>query len=268
MTKASDHKSSSITKLLYIGDSGTGKTTSLCSLVQAGYRLRIWDFDNLLDSLIGMVRYKCPEKLDQIEFMSFRDKMKATPLGPVVDGQPIAFVNALRALDKWDDETKPAEWGEKTVCVIDSMTTMARAAYWWAKGMQGASSFAEGVSMKGYNPQQSFFTAQQAFMNVIALLTSASFNCNVIAIAHVKYMEQDGVTKGFPVAIGSAISPEIPSYFPSVALATKANGPEPKRTIRTRSTNMIDLKNPKAFDMAVELPMETGLADFFKAVQS
>src|SRR5215207_102453 len=143
MPRASDHQSSTITKLLYIGDSGTGKTTSLWSLVAAGYRLRILDFDNLLDSLIAKVKRECPNKLDNIEFMSFRDKMKATPLGPVVDGQPAAFIGSLRALDKWEDNSIPSQWGPDVIMVIDSMTTMARAAYWWGKGMQGAASFAE-----------------------------------------------------------------------------------------------------------------------------
>lgn len=268
MPAASAHQSSSITKLLYIGDSGTGKTTSLWSLVAAGYRLRILDFDNLLDSLVAKVRRECPDKLDNIEFMSFRDKMKATPLGPVVDGIPAAFIGGLRALDKWEDGSIPAQWGPETVFVLDSMTTMARSAYWWGKGMQGAASFAEGVAMKGYDPRQSFFTSQQAFLNVISLLTAPSFGCNVICIAHVKYLEHDGFTKGFPEAIGSAISHVIPAYFPSVALATKTPGATPKYIFRTQSTNMIDLKNPHSFDTAPELPMETGLADFFKAQRS
>jgi adenylylsulfate kinase-like enzyme len=81
MPKASDHKSANLTKLLYIGDSGTGKTTSMASLVKAGYKLRILDFDNLLDSLISMVKRSCPERLDNIEYMIFRDKMAATPNG-------------------------------------------------------------------------------------------------------------------------------------------------------------------------------------------
>jgi hypothetical protein len=49
--KASDHLATGLRKMLYIGDSGTGKTTSLISLVKAGYILRIFDFDNLLDPL-------------------------------------------------------------------------------------------------------------------------------------------------------------------------------------------------------------------------
>lgn len=268
MPKASDHKSSTLTKLLYIGDSGTGKTTSLCSLVESGYHLRIIDFDNLLDSLVSMVKRKCPDKLDNIEYMTFRDKMKATPNGPVIDGSPRAYIDSMKAIDKWDDGTIPAEWGEKHILVIDSFTTMSRAAFWWAKGLMGASSFAEGVPLKGVDPRQFYSVSQGGLMNTVSYVTADSFNTNVIVIAHIKYIEQDGITKGFPVSVGSAISPEIPTYFPSVALATKGPGAEPRRTIRTRSTNMIDLKNPKSFEMAVEFPMETGLAEFFKTVKT
>jgi len=114
-------------------------------------------------------------------------------------------------------------------------------------------------------PEQFYHAAQQALMNTIAYVTAESFGANVIVIAHVKYMERDGQTKGFPVAVGNAISPEIPSYFPSVALATKSGT---RRVIRTRSTSMIDLKNPRSFDMADEFDMEDGLAKFFKAALS
>jgi hypothetical protein len=263
MPSAADHQSSSIKKLLYIGDSGTGKTTSLLALVRAGYRLRIFDFDNLLSPLVQQCRTLCPEHLSRIEFMSFRDKMKATDMGPIVDGQPKAFTESLKAMNRWEDGSVPSEWGSETVCVIDSHTTQARAAYFWARGLQGASGLPEGVSAKGVEPRAIFFTAQQAVMNCMAMLTSADFNTNLIVICHVKYLEHDGVTKGFPLSVGTAISPEIPTYFPAVALATKKGE---TRVIRTRSTNMIDLKDPKAFDpkYAAELPMDTGLAEIFK----
>jgi len=176
---------------------------------------------------------------------------------------PTAYIGSMKAIDRWEDGSVPAEWGAKHILVIDSFTTMARAAYWWAKGLMGAATFAEGVPMKGVRPEQFYHTAQQALMNTIAYVTAESFATNVIVVAHVKYIERDGITKGFPVAVGNAISPEIPSYFPSVALATKSGG---KRTIRTRSTNMIDLKNPRSFDMAEEFDMEDGLARFFKTV--
>jgi len=256
MPKASVHQSSTITKRLLIGDSGTGKTTALHSLVAHGKKLRIYDFDNLLDPLITKVRQDLPQHLDAIEYMSFRDKMRTTEMGPVVDGQPRAFVDFLRALDKWEDGSKPSEWGPDYIAVVDSHTTQARAAFFWARGLQGASGIPEGVPTKGVDARQIFFTAQQAVMNCIAMLTSPSFHANVLLICHIKYMEQGGVTKGFPLSIGTAISPEIPTYFPSVTLATKDNAG--KRILRTRSTQMIDLKDPKSFDpaFASELPMD------------
>ena len=262
MPSAKDHKSSIFVKLLYIGDSGTGKTTSLDSLVAAVYHLRVLDFDNLLDQLVHQARHNHSD-LDQIQYQTFRDQMKTTPNGPIIDGVPTAYIGSMKAIDRWEDGSVPAEWGAKHILVIDSFTTMARAAYWWAKGLMGAATFAEGVPMKGVRPEQFYHTAQQALMNTIAYVTAESFATNVIVVAHVKYIERDGITKGFPVAVGNAISPEIPSYFPSVALATKSGG---KRTIRTRSTNMIDLKNPRSFDMAEEFDMEDGLARFFKTV--
>jgi len=262
---AADHKSSTFVKMLYIGDSGTGKTTSLASLVEAGYHLRVLDFDNLLDPLIQMVRRSAPSRLASIEYMTFRDKFRTTPNGPIIDGTPTAYIGSMKAIDLWEDGTIPSHWGPKHILVIDSLTTMSRSAYWWAKGLLGAATFAEGVPIRGVRPEQFYHTAQQALMNTVAYVTAESFGANVIVIAHIKYMERDGQTKGFPVAVGNAISPEIPSYFPSVALATKSGT---RRLIRTRSTSMIDLKNPRSFDMADEFDMEDGLAKFFKAALS
>ncbi|SRR6266550_1826759 len=263
MPKASDHSSSSIQKLLYIGDSGTGKTTSLFSLVQAGYKLRIFDFDNLLAPLISVVRAKSPDRIDQIEFMSFRDEITTTAAGPIVPS-PQAFVAGLKAMcEKWEDGSKPKDWGSDYIAIVDSLTSFSRAAYFWGRGMQGGGTFAEGVAMKGFDGRTAFFTAQQAIMNAIAFLTSTSFNANVVMIAHIKYLEQDGIIKGFPMSVGTANISEIPTYFPSIALATKNSG---NRVIRTRSTQMIDLKNPRSFDrqFADELPMDTGLAQYFE----
>ena len=263
MPSAANYKSSEFVKLLYIGDSGTGKTTSLASLVAAGYQLRVLDFDNLLDSLIATVRRADPGTLNAIHYGSYRDRMRATPNGPIIDGQPRAFIDALKAIDVWEDKSIPAKWGTNHILVIDSLTMMAKAAYWWAKGLQGAATIAEGVSMRGVRPEQFYHTAQQALLNLLSYVTASSFETNVIIIAHIKYIERDGITKGFPVAVGNAISPEIPSYFPSVALATKSGT---KRIIKTRSTAMIDLKNPRSFEAADEYDMDDGLARFFKVL--
>lgn len=260
MPSAADYSQSSLVKALYMGESATGKTTSLLSLIKDGYQLRLYDFDILATPLINAIKRNCPERIDQLQIMSFRDRMTSTVNGPIC-ASPAAFVNSLKALDEWEDGTTPEKWGPKHIAVFDSLTTWARAANFWARGLQGAGTFAEGVALKGFDPRQAFYTGQQALMNCISMLTSSNFNTNVIVIAHLKYMERDGVTKGFPVALGSAISAEIPAYFPTVILAQRAGE---LRRIRTASTATIDLKNPHSFNTMPEYDMDTGLAEFFK----
>jgi len=51
MPKLGDHQSKSTTKMLFVGDSGAGKTGALASLAAAGYHLHIMDLDNGLDVL-------------------------------------------------------------------------------------------------------------------------------------------------------------------------------------------------------------------------
>ena len=84
MPSLTQHQSNDYTKMLIIGDSGTGKTGSLTSLVAAGYKLRILDMDNGLETLKQFVQKECPDKADGVEFRSLRDTYRASALGPIV----------------------------------------------------------------------------------------------------------------------------------------------------------------------------------------
>lgn len=265
MPSLANHQSSDFTKLLLMGDSGSGKTGSLASLVCAGYKLRVLDMDNGLDVLAAAVKRQCPDKLGNVEFRTMRDKYKSSPAGPVVDGQPRAFINALQMLDHWKFDTtdlgKPAEWGPDTILALDSFTFLSDAAFAWRDPLTPRSKDGK------YDPRMTYKDAQDAVESVLALLTSETFRTNVIVISHIRYVDNpDGTKKGYPTAVGSALSPTIPRYFNSVALCQTAPGG--KRTIQTVATGMIDLKNPAAFTMAPTLPIETGLADFFKTLRS
>lgn len=265
MPTLSSHHSNEYTKMLLMGDSGSGKTGALASLVKAGYKLRILDFDNGLETLKTFVNEECPANADNVEFRTLRDKRKAGPEGSIIDGPARAFVDAVKMLDNWkykDGETeidygKPSEWGSDTILVVDSLTFMSDAAFDWREQL---------VSGGKYDKRAVYGDAQNAIENVLSLLTGPSFRANVIVIAHVKYVENpDGTKKGYPTAIGSALSPTIPRYFNTVALCqTSAGG---KRTIQTAATAMIDLKNPKPFAMAKSYSLETGLADFFNILR-
>lgn len=259
MPNLADHHSSKIAKLLYIGDSGTGKTGSLASLVAANYKLRVIDCDNGLDVLVQYIRKECPDKIGNVSYESHRDKFKATDSGPVISGTPKAFTSCIKLLNQWSDGTTPAEWGDDTVLVIDTFSGLASGAFEWARGMNPGAK----------DPRQWYFMAQQALEKVIDMMTGAGFASNVIVISHIDYKErEDGVTKGYARAVGSALGPIIPKYFNTVLLAeSQGAGKNVRRMIKTLPTGIIDLKTPIPFKLDKDLPLETGLATVFEKLK-
>ena len=70
------HSSLKFVKALYLGDPGSGKTGSLDALVGAGYKLRIFDLDNLLGSLTQYVLKNHPSLIQNVSYQTFTDKME------------------------------------------------------------------------------------------------------------------------------------------------------------------------------------------------
>lgn len=259
MPSLAEHHSSKFVKTLYIGDSSTGKTGSLASLVSAGYKLRVLDFDNGVDTLKEYVMKECPDKLGTVGYITLRDKVKAGPMGPMIAGSPRAFTDGLKYMQKWEDETDPSEWGEDYIFVLDSLSAFGRAAFAWARGL----------NMGAKDPRQWYHAAQQGVEDVIALLTSEAFHCNVIIISHVNYKEVvEGVTKGYTNSIGTAQGPILPRYFNSLILAeSSGTGKNVRRKIKTLPTGIVDLKTPISYKLDAELPLETGMATLFEKLK-
>jgi hypothetical protein len=253
MPTLDDHQSDDFTKLIYIGDSSTGKTGSLVSLLLAGYRFRILDMDNGLETLKTYGRMAQAD-LSKVEFETYRDKYRSTPAGPLIKGQPRAFTDALAKMTEWAEIDDP-----QSVFVLDSLSAFGRAAYAWAKGMNPTAK----------DPRQWYFSAQQAVEDTLALLTGESFKQNVIVISHVNYKEvTEGVQKGYANAIGTALGPIIPRYFNTMLLAESIGaGKNVRRKIKTLPTGIIDLKIPNP-EAEAEYPLETGLADIFTLLKS
>jgi len=253
MPTLDQHQSRDYTKLIYLGDSGTGKTGSLVSLLQAGYSMKILDMDNGLDALIHYGRAAGAD-LSKVEFETIRDKYKSTKAGPVISGMPKAFVAALDKMSEWSEIEDP-----NCIFVLDSGSAFGRAAFEWAKGMNPTAK----------DPRQWYFAAQQAVESSIAMLTGDDFRMNVIVITHVNYKEIiEGMNKGYPNMVGSALGPVIPKYFNTMVLAeSSGTGANVKRKIKTLPTGVIDLKlpNPK---VEGTLPLETGLATIFQQLKA
>lgn len=250
MPTLNEHQSDEFTKLLYLGDSGSGKTGSLASLLDAGYSFRILDMDNGLDSLKAFGKR---EHFSRVEFVTIRDKYKSSKAGPKIDGTPKAFVEAMDILTEWSAIEDP-----KCILVLDSLSALGRAAYAWANNMNPTAK----------DKRQVYGAGMNAVEDVLAMLTGESFRMNVIVITHVKYDDGDeGTGKGFANALGKALGPVIPRYFNTMLMAEKSgSGDNIRRKIKTMPTNLVDLKIPVP-GIAKELPLETGMATIFAALR-
>lgn len=258
MVALGDHSSSKFSRIMYIGDSGTGKTGSLTSLVADGYKIRVLDMDNGLDVLKEFVRKECPAMIGNVDYETRRDKFRATKAG-IVCTNPTAMVDALGLMAKWSDDSDPSQWGPEYIFVLDSLSAYGRAAYEWARQQNPLAK----------DPRQWYHAAQQAIENMLALLTSEAFATNVIVISHVNMVEvSEGVTKGYANSLGKAQGPIIPRYFNTMVLAESSGmGKNVRRKIKTVPTGMIDLKSPVPFKLESELPLETGMSTLFKTLK-
>lgn len=280
MPSLDTHHSSGCTKTLYIGDSGTGKTGSLASLVKAGYRLFIADMDNGLDILANLLRREPngKELLSRVHFKTMTDPMRASGIN-VIPSQATAWRDLVALLNKWPDEGLGSltTWGPQDVFVLDTLNFAGKACVRFVLSLN---------ARVGQQPTWSdYYTAQQMLENMCAMLYSDSIKCNVIVMSHVREIgkkedhinpdgkaikvEVEGTRRGYAeTGAGVALSPNMGRYFNGVLLADKVGtGRSTRHIIRTMSHENIGLKNPNPGVVLPEYPLETGLADYFKSVR-
>lgn len=268
MPTLSQRQATQLVKMLHMGSSGTGKTAALLSLAEAGYNLRIADFDAGLDILSDLFKKSNnPEKVaDRVHYLTFTDDMKTTKGGEIIPkGPPKAYSRFVSALNEWkDDEVNlgnVSEWGADDVLVIDSLTFLSNAVMRW---------HLFNVGRIGQPYQQDWLVAQRKVTSLLELLYSESMKCNVVVNAHIRFIEvMEDQQEGFPESVGKALPPQIPRFFNSVVQAKiMGSGKNAKRRIRIVPDAQIGLKfaAPHALQES-ELPLETGLATIFKAIR-
>jgi len=257
--KASSITNSAPVKFLYIGASGAGKTGSLISLLRAGYSIGLLDMDGEgYIPLTELCKKENPEYLDRLDIVSLRDKVKVSGTSVSVPA-PKAYIKAVETMSKWDDGTIPAEWGTKKILVLDSLTMLGRAAFYWAQGLNRTAK----------DPRQWYGAAQESLKMLLEMLTSPDFNTNVIVISHIQFYEiEEGVTRGYASSIGKALGPELPKIFNTMIQAeSKGSGEKVSRTISTVPSATVDLKTPIPWKLDRSLPLDTGLATLFEKLQ-
>jgi AAA domain len=253
MGSLSHHQSTSTTKLLLIGDSGAGKTGSLASLVEAGYKLRVLDLDNGLDILTNVIR---PDLLDQVKYQTITDSMRNVN-GRLIAGRATVWQRVAKALESWKTETEDfgsiTTWDRDTVLVVDSLSMLSTGAVNFVQSMNARL----GQKMTW----DDIYGAQQLLETFAQTIYDDAVKCQVIVTAHPDFIkDQSGIERGYPATVGNKLSPKFGRYFNNV-LEVK------RRQIWTESTAMeVKTSAPKA--VRKNYPVETGLAEFFKAVQA
>jgi len=266
--------------MLFLGNSGTGKTGALASLADAGYNVRILDLDNGAEILVNLLtssksRYS-KEAASRVSVCTLTEPMRNLN-GKLIPVKATVWVNLVKMLDHWkdgeEDLGKITTWGPKEVLVIDSLSMAANAAMNFHLQMNGR--LVQGSTGNEY--RRDIGGAQGLVENLLQLLFDDGIKCNVIVNSHIAYVDDPGQGEidpdkrdqtGYPNAVGKALSPKIPRYFNSCLMAkTEGAGSATKHKIFTKSQGMVNLKSSAPLDVQVSYPLETGLADYFKALQ-
>lgn len=293
MPPLSYHQSAYSTKALFLGDSGAGKTGALASLAGAGYNIRALDMDSGLDVLTNILKDPSskygPDALARVEYVTITDAMKNVN-NRLVPRKAEAWQRAIGLLNDWKyeytvDEQGRAEvlwgvaeraaatsagrpihkvdlgpitkWGPQDILVIDSLTMLSNAALNFILAMN---------ARLGQQPHQSdWYNGQQLIEGLLQMLYDEGVRCNVIVISHISYIgEEGGPTHGYPSTLGKALPPKVGRYF-NTTLMAKSSGKV--RKIHTSTVGLVELKNTAPTKVQADYPLETGLADYFKAVR-
>lgn len=275
MPKLSDHPSALTTKLLFIGDSGAGKTGALASLADARYNIRIIDVDNGADVLTNLLKDPkagySREALDRVNYQTFTDKMKLGGGGKLIPGKATVWQRAITQIDHWkevDAEGKVitdlgplTDWTPNDVLVIDSLSFLAKAALNFVLSMNNR--------LGGQIEQSHWYQGQQMLEGLCEMLYDESVKCNVIVTSHIAYIGPDNMEKGYANSLGKALSPKLGRYFNTILQAkTTGQGSAQKRKILTNTSGTVELKNSAPTRVKAEYPLETGLADYFRDIRT
>lgn len=268
-------------RMMIVGYPGTAKTGMIASLANAGYKIRMLDYDGNSQSLLA---FTDKDKLSNIDIVFLEDRMRNGDRFIETTGVPTAFRAGLDLMDEWKykepDGTevnlgKSKNWGCDTILVLDSLTSMGLASFRRQQSLSNKTPLNTTEQVWGLAMAQ-----QEAFIEKI---TSESNNFHTIALSHLKIVgpkdlrkEDDDVTKAikaemqelipnrlFPSALGKALPPVIGGHFPILVEASNDfKGSAVKRVIRVVPRPELDLKLPSkvSFDKA---DVSDGLARIF-----
>jgi hypothetical protein len=255
MPSLAEHHSTSIVKLLNIGESKTGKTGALASLAKAGYNLHILDYDNGLDILANVLRPD-PAALARVSYATLRDTITTVNGLPRLKSPVTAYKRAGQTLQEWN----ATSFGPNDIIVLDTLTTFSEAA------------FSEGLMMAGrlnQRPQlQDYGWMADSVMLFLEMVTGPEFACHLIVNTHIRYFagdeEDQTKARGLPNAKGQEVPRTVSRFFNTVVLTrSMGSGPATKRLISTQPQGVIEVATSSPTTVKPSYTVEEGLAPLF-----
>lgn len=274
-------------RAIHVGFPGSGKTGAIVSLLNAGYKVRVLDFEGNFEPLI---HYADERALANLDVVTCFDKYTNDGGFVTTLGKPEAFNKALLMMQEWKytnedgSETNlgaSATWGSDTVVVVDSLTSlgaaiMRRAVKFNNKQPNNITSAVWGHAVKDQD-------------NFLDLLRRDDRKYHLIVNAHLQLIgPQDFLAQGdenavkekklemidngmiapryYPISVTKNSSQRIHGKLPTMLRFENVmkNG-VPRRVIKTVSDPSIDVKiSGKALKETYFI--ENGLAEIFEAL--
>jgi len=284
MTNAANLVKNPTAQILLVGFPGSGKTGSLACLANAGFKLRILDFDGNLEPLLLNTK---PDFLPNIDAVFLADTLRGGDKSIEVVGLPSAFRNALKLMDQWKytepdgtevDLGASKDWGPDTIVVLDGVTNMGVAAF--RKAMATLNKTPLTITWKVWG----LGAADQAAF--IDKLVNKRNRFHLVVTSHLKMVGPKDIEKGdseltaelkekiaaivstrlYPTALGQVLPQTFAGAFPcTILVEPDYRGNSARRKLKFMPRPELDLKFPVS-SLSTDLDVETGMLKVFQAL--
>lgn len=280
-------------KMIYLGYSGMGKSTSLVALGVPGivkdfpgFELRVLDADGKFEEVVraNLAAWRDQNKISETQYSEAFDHFdlirvredtgltavgyggKDTPKGIGSVGQPTAWRKATDQLAQWQ-----SSWSDKHVLIIDSLTHISKVISAWSQAMNNRTN--KPLAWRDY------MVPQQKVTDLLTL--AADLPAHTIITGHQAPLEirqktgeivtkDDGTKEELdelvesamaPITIGRAIRIQVPTEFNHQLVAAQTLSGE--RRIFTKAEDGVVTKTPFWARAKESYPIGTGLAEYF-----